>query len=874
MKKIFLLMTIGTLVLTGCTSIDFEDQGVVKHATEKEIRDNVESVFGTTFSPNQDWSSTTNHKVSITANADLKDIVKVQILSESPFNNPNSHVLNEIEAQKGQTVDLYYDCPAEYTKLIVACVSSTGSYYIKGFNVGDAQVSFTSSSNTRALTRGIDGLPALTNIKLELDSSFISYNAIRSIRSAEGENANNIGLWKNKGWENERLWKMSNNQAGNTSSWEIWRQSVRREVGGFSPGEKESLEALFAKDFRRKVDPENEKSARSDNMNTVRSNPMFTLHHNQLTSNGMAPITITPIQMPSSEIGDCELYYYYYNPSDTLGMSENQVAQYLKNLPKYMAFNCFRARDDAGISKSSEEFFKKYEYVLPYFGDHLDIQPTTLAGFETDGNVYLIQNQEDKVKYEDRKDKNAIKETHFLTYIHKSGTRGSRRMDVRYDESDAKSLYQLWQLFTNQDGDCYLYNIGSRSFLVYTPSLAWEAIFTSSEYLESNHKPFKKVKVGDAYQFLKGNTALATQEINKNTKDSLDYNVVTDKKTNDTHANWYLIPYNGKWKADAKKTIERVPTNILTAKDYIIPKDYKVGFMLMKGKFNNKDYYKGYVDKTYDKNTFGECYGDGRLNLETNKFDNHFSGSVSKYSMHEDDPRIAMFTANNKVYLTFEDGADCQFNDMVVEVGSEAIKEVDGIPSISILGSHVYTFCFEDRELGDYDLNDVVIKAQRIALDKVKYTLVACGAKDNLYLRNINGSTLNGNTEIHSLFGAKAGEFVNTRESDPQYQFVEEIVDVEPSFTFTDPEQQVYIYNASEGYEVKLTDNHVRNGVNEPHAIMIPSDYVYPLEKTCIKDAHLLFIDWGKEPENEVYKTWYIKTEDGKGYQYSLILAE
>mgnify|MGYP006935983637 CR=1 FL=1 len=53
----------------------------------------------------------------------------------------------------------------------------------------------------------------------------------------------------------------------------------------------------------------------------------------------------------------------------------------------------------------------------------------------------------------------------------------------------------------------------------------------------------------------------------------------------------------------------------------------------------------------------GCCYGDGRLNTEINQLPGHFGSAHTKYSMELDDPRIAMFEANNKSYMTFEDGS-------------------------------------------------------------------------------------------------------------------------------------------------------------------------------------------------------------------------
>jgi LruC domain-containing protein len=56
----------------------------------------------------------------------------------------------------------------------------------------------------------------------------------------------------------------------------------------------------------------------------------------------------------------------------------------------------------------------------------------------------------------------------------------------------------------------------------------------------------------------------------------------------------------------------------------------------------------------------------------------------------------------------------------------------------------------------------------------------------------------------------------------------------------------------SNGQTIKIS----RYG-EDPHAIMIPYDFKYPLEKVCIKNAYGEFNNWGM---NKVESTdWYTK---------------
>lgn len=283
-----------------------------------------------------------------------------------------------------------------------------------------------------------------------------------------------------------------------------------------------------------------------------------------------------------------------------------------------------------------------------------------------------------------------------------------------------------------------------------------------------------------------------------------------------------------------------------TKGSFNFPEGYKIGFMVRA----NTDFAetKPNVDSENIPRKQGELYFDGRLNEKINS-DKTYNFSSSKLGT---DPRATWFKINDRVLLCWESGTDSDFNDIIMEVEGG----VDD-PEVSVVfDNNIYTFCFEDRNLGDYDLNDVVIKAERIGVTEVKYTVVACGAYDELYLRNINGKTLNTTTEIHSLFGVNNLQtFINTQSKN--YEPVSEVVTVEPSFSFTDFSKQIYIYNKTQGYDVKMAQKG-----EDPHAIMIPTDFAYPKEKVCVKDAYKQFNNWGTNPVSST--DWFEYPEEDK----------
>ena len=280
-----------------------------------------------------------------------------------------------------------------------------------------------------------------------------------------------------------------------------------------------------------------------------------------------------------------------------------------------------------------------------------------------------------------------------------------------------------------------------------------------------------------------------------------------------------------------------IPTPGVTKGSFLFPEGYKIGFMVRaKTKFA-----EGNPPKPRKQ---GELYADGRLNYKINSWENFKSSKLAS-----DAPRAGWITVGDRMLLCFESGTDSDFNDIILEVEG-GVKPIINIPEFE---NNYYTFCFEDTELGDYDLNDVVIKASRINETTVEYSVVACGAKDELKIMNINGDKINSNTEVHSLFGLDGG-YINTNEHNAEP--VTERISVPKTFSFLDENTQPYIYDITTGVTIKLS-----KAGEDPHGIMIPYDFKYPIEKMCVKDAYPEFNSWGVNKVTSTY--WYKNPIEG-----------
>lgn len=849
-KSLSVFLAVVSMALVGCSDHDVFDSPV-SQADQVKIRENAEKIFGK-IDPAQNWNSVTKGTVSVTADAVLDDIVKVQILTESPFLNPEARVLNEVKVTKGQTVQLNFDAPNVYTRLIAACVSSKGVYFTKGFNIGEQNVSFERSAKkaARKAPSASYGFPALTDITLDIAQSSPSFSAVRNIKANEGETANSIDLWKGKGWENERLWRVANKSL--SGDWQINPNSndatlsdgIRRKIEGGMTDE-DRLELLDV--FNTFLFDDLSQSQRKNNVALIRNSERFKLLNNHIVTTNGDPLIITPVQTFSTELKYCELYYYYFNPDDVKDMNEVQVKQYLKNLPKFKALRC-----KENITDDNTEFFRNYEYLLPYFGDGQILEKETLSDYTTDGKVYRIRNG-----YE----KDGVK--HYISY--ENNEKNRLIAYIADDDVSGDVETQLWQKFEKADGSVYLYNIGARAFLYYKDVydnkgiIDWKPYWTPDNYLLPDEAPFiyedNKLKRSTNPDLCLG----TDQTLSSNSNDG----IWTDKSAEDETGKWYFDEYDGNfdYSKSVLPTLERATTTTIVAKDYAIPAGYRVGFMLQKNMSYERAwksyYYKWHDAGTYTASNNGECWGDGRLNEEINQFPGHFNKGQGEGMMQPDDPRIAIFDANGKSYVCFEDGIDCNYNDMIIELtnGAELTDEPLQVEA------EAYFMCFEDRpENADYDMNDLVLRATRLSETQIQVSIIALGGHDAVKIVGLpEGATL-ASKELHELFGEQAGEnFINTEKGADYREPVSEVYNVDKNVSIVDFLKNISLKNETTNMTISLPETG-----EPPYAIIIPQSFRYPLERVSIVTAYPTFKQWAQDINQAT--DWYKNFLEDKVY--------
>ena len=294
----------------------------------------------------------------------------------------------------------------------------------------------------------------------------------------------------------------------------------------------------------------------------------------------------------------------------------------------------------------------------------------------------------------------------------------------------------------------------------------------------------------------------------------------------------------------------------------------------------------------------GCLYGCGELNKEINTF-GQFKSSVELYGMELNDPRMATFTANGKTYLCFEEGADTQYSDVIIEIGGVSTTQVrkaiaeepddsnketiidddnnegeSGVymfDDIEEISGMPYTMCFEDRpQEADYDMNDVVLRCIRYQgkehPNRVYLSLVATGAFDRVFIEGIEGTLVGGtdlkDKEVHELFGVADetgnARYVNTlADQAAPIGYPMAIYDIDPSLSIPQFLSKIYIKNQSTGWKISVP----KKG-EAPYVLIIPGDFNYPRENQSIVNTYTYFSTWAKKASQ--YGDWLYWFDESK----------
>ena len=362
-KNLFLFAAVA--LIASCGKYEFDATQVSKEVASQNARNQL----GVDIDPNQDWKPIRNGSVTITANADLENIVRVEVLTESPFSNEDAMVLSSMDCQPGQQVTLTYEAPDYLSQLMAACVNDKGVYYVKVFDIDCQTVDFQATNNgvrNRAASSG--EFPST----IVLGKGTKSFNAQRAEESQKNQYGIQINddkgktrwytAWKDGSWANDMLWE--HKEVSGEGGWYIHTKNktvICRDIT--DQGDLATLKVNIETYLKKYANGTS--GTKSNNWkSTILSNPNFTINNNELESDGK-PLVIIPIQMNTTEGGNNSVYYYYYNPA-TAPKDKIALVNYIKGLPKYKALWGYY---DA-------TFKREREYLLPYYGDGIPVEGT------------------------------------------------------------------------------------------------------------------------------------------------------------------------------------------------------------------------------------------------------------------------------------------------------------------------------------------------------------------------------------------------------------------------------------------------------------------------------------------------------------------
>lgn len=234
--------------------------------------------------------------------------------------------------------------------------------------------------------------------------------------------------------------------------------------------------------------------------------------------------------------------------------------------------------------------------------------------------------------------------------------------------------------------------------------------------------------------------------------------------------------------------------------------------------------------------------------------------------LSDDMNHATCFSVNDNSYLAFDTGDKWDYHDRIFLItgGGKPAPKADVEPIAPT--PQIWTYVWEDKDFGDYDMNDCVIEVEEHADDasQIKVTLVALGGARRLWLGfdSKNAESYKDhkpviNKELHEVLGVSVGTLVNTGRTKANPVVVydgpkPEGFDFQTcSFVlgamFQDDQKGVYV---SDYYHI-----HIATAGQDPHGIVIPGKWQWPTEQTCIKDAYPEFNTWASDRTKA--QDWY-----------------
>ena len=815
------ILTLG-LVVAGCSKMDdayrpLSDEEAVAHAEE---------VLNMEIDPNQDWNMTRNGSITVTADAGI-NTTEVLILDAYPFGKSDAKILGQAEATEGQTVTVDYVAPMGQEYVYVACRNAQNAYRVVYSAIDVDKVSFKQQTPRRAPVAS----PSVTEVGSTFNSKICqSWDGVIAV---ENNFDNPISTFFFMG--NYVPWK----EAG-------WTDKFYQINASVADSDRPDQELSDIAEAIMRVIPEGKNNL--DKANET--------GYSIVTTGG--PVTLAPI-FHNSNSGD-QISYYYYPQGTTPNV---------KSLKKFIVGNMA----DPEVTNTNNYSFNKKVYNLVYedasgnvsydFPEGYVINFIITNTWVGNGNVEIYQSGGETISNNNSSGAGGLvpgdQVFKYALTENKSFFCGEYAVGGPYDSYFVRMGNGGQEDWSSNRNENYPDFIAAKS-----DSNAPEGY---SAYTEGNGNNGSLSQLGTTVYYLKytynNSDGLGRDDDEFMARVGIVINATTSDKTvplyvmelndkNDTQGT-PVAGFNGK--TYPEKTKEVIEFRIKQGKTYAIyATGSKLGFygcevLYENSKRNNNNAESSSTTTTEIVKTSipnnPEYYGDGAYNTAI-----HSSG-ISQWNLDASlaaTPHAAVFSVNGKNYVGFEDWKDLDFNDVIFEItGTEGGEEIE----VDDVERPVYSYAFEDTNGGDYDMNDVVIRAQESQDGgKVVLKVVAAGATLDLNLRlypnagddgMTYGSTYqvlsyNNKTEIHEMFGAEHGYMINTNGGDANCVWapVFKIEINKADYGITDASKlRLAIYSPQHDNEMRLSGSG-----DMPFGLIVPGNWKWPKEYINIKRAY------------------------------------
>ena len=799
------------LVVASCSKMD----DVYRQLSEEEAVAHAEEVLDMEIDPNKDWNMTRNGSMTITANAGI-NTTEVLILDAYPFGNADAKILGQAKANEGETVTIDYIAPKGLQAVYVACRNAKNDYRVRYATIDTEEVVFNAAN--KAPRRAEVASPSITEVGFTFNGELAQ--AWNGVVAAEETGTDGISTfnfmggfvpWKNSGWSDKY--------------YQINASVVDSEI---SDQEASDIAAAIMTEI-----PEG-----ANNLTKAVSTG-----YSIVTTGG--PVTLTPI-FHNSNSGDKISYYYY--PEGTTPT----VAQ-IKAMKKYTIGEMSDPQNNG-----NSHFFKK-TYSLVYEDENENVSYDFPEGYVIN---FIISNTYQRTANKDVYVSGGITTTTTTTtsptYTDELIVRRALAADDvmecgswkwRYEQIETRFGRSDWyDRWSNDRGNApenpYANFAAAKSssfgnYSAYTEGNGTNGSLTANGattyFLKLNHEYRSNLyaKVAISLNPGKGLTIYELDDFSSTTGTIVgDYNNKTYTEKNNlvefpiTVGKVYAIYANGSklgfygWEVVTRKVEGGETTTTTTVSDVVT-----------KRIFNHPDY-----------------YGDGRMNQEVHQSGDWGFNDYSHGIEEPQTPHCAVYSIGDKTYVGFEDWVDFDYNDVIYEIiGAEGGEEI----TVEDVEKPIYTYAFEDTNGGDYDMNDVVIRARESA-DGTKMILkfVAAGATLDLNVRlypnaGADGMTYgetfkvldrNGKTEIHEMFNADHGYMINTNGGDANCASATpfEIEIDKATYGITDASKlRLAIYAPQHNVEMRLS-----GAGTMPYGLIVPGNWKWPQEYINIKRAY------------------------------------